>query len=125
MAIRLDIVVVCVHLAWLFLVIFGAFWTRHRLVWSVLHVLALLWGIVVEVGPWPCPLTLAEEYLEARAGEVAVNGSALLRYLDDVLYCPSVPTWLVVTVAVAICVLNLAIYARRIGRAVKQRREHG
>ncbi|HUN86563.1 MAG TPA: DUF2784 family protein [Terracidiphilus sp.] len=124
MAISLAILVVTVHLAWLLVVIFGALGTRGRPVWGTLHAVALLWGIVVEVGPWPCPLTLAEEYFEARAGAAAVNGSALLRCLDDILYCPAVPTWLVVTVAVAICILNLAIYARRLGRALKQRRPH-
>lgn len=63
-----------IHLAWLALVIFGAIWTRGRPVWTVLHFLALVWGIVVELGPWPCPLTLAEGYFEARAGLPGPSG---------------------------------------------------
>jgi len=63
------------HLAWLVLVIFGAFWTSHRLVWSAIHILALLLGIVVEVSPWPCPLTLAEQYFGSRAGWPEYHGS--------------------------------------------------
>ena len=62
------VLILMVHLAWLALAIFGAFWTRGRPVCSALHILALLWGIVVEVSPWPCPLTLAEQYFESRAG---------------------------------------------------------
>ena len=57
------VLILMVHLAWLALVIFGAFWTRGRPVCSALHILALLWGIVVEVSPWPCPLTLADSTL--------------------------------------------------------------
>ena len=72
--------ILMVHLAWLALVTFGAFWTRGRRVWSALHILALLWAIVVEVGPWPCPLTLAEQYFESRAGPSAYQGSFLLHY---------------------------------------------
>ena len=49
------------HLAWILLLIFGAFWTRRRPFWTAVHLLSLVWGIIVEVGPWPCPLTLAEQ----------------------------------------------------------------
>ena len=54
------ILTLLIHLAWILFVIFGALWTRRRPVWSAIHILALLWGIVVEVSPWPCSLTLAE-----------------------------------------------------------------
>ena len=57
--VQMAILVVAVHAAWLFLVIFGALWTRNRPVWSTVHALALVWGIIAELGPWPCPLTLA------------------------------------------------------------------
>jgi hypothetical protein len=56
----LSVLVLAVHLLWLALVILGALWTRGRPIWTTLHILALLWGIAVEVSPWPCPLTLAE-----------------------------------------------------------------
>ena len=69
----LAALVLAIHLAWLALVIFGALWTRGRPVWSTLHILALLWGIAVEVGPWSCPLTLAEEYFESRAGAASLS----------------------------------------------------
>jgi hypothetical protein len=100
------------HLAWLALVIFGALWTRGRPVWTALHILALVWGIVVELGPWPCPLTLAESYFEARAGYLSYQGSFLLHYLDAIVY-PNLPSWIVTAAGVAVCALNLAIYGRR------------
>lgn len=100
------------HLAWLALVIFGAIWTRGRPLWSALHMLALVWGIVVELGPWPCPLTVAESYFEARAGFFAYQGSFLLHYLDAIVY-PNLPSWIVTAAGVAVCALNLGIYGRR------------
>jgi hypothetical protein len=105
-----------IHLAWLALVIFGAIWTRGRPVWTVLHILALVWGIVVELGPLPCPLTLAEGYFEARAGLPAYQGSFLLHYLDAIIY-PNLPSWIVIAAGVAVCALNLSIYGRRWHRA--------
>ena len=105
--------VLALHLAWLLLVIFGAVWTRGRPVWSVIHIVALFWGILVEVTPWPCPLTLAEQYFESRAGWSAYQGSFLLHYLDAIIY-PSFPGWIVTIAGVAVCALNLGIYGWRL-----------
>jgi hypothetical protein len=108
----LSILVLTVHLLWLALVIFGAFWTRGRPIWTTLHIAALLWGIVVEVGPWPCPLTLAENYFEARAGLPAYQGSFLLHYLDAIVY-PNLPVSILTSAGVVVCAANLGIYAWR------------
>ena len=108
----IAILVLLVHLAWIVLVIFGALWTRGRPAWSALHILALLWGIAVEASPWPCPLTLAEQFFEIKAGLAAYKGSFLLHTLDAIVY-PNVPEWVVTVIGVAVCVLNLGIYAWR------------
>ncbi|MGH9599080.1 MAG: DUF2784 domain-containing protein [Terracidiphilus sp.] len=118
---QLAMLTVAVHLVWLLLVIFGALWTRRRPVWGAVHVLALLWGIIAEVGPWPCPLTVAEEYFEARAGAAAYHGSFVLHYLEAILY-PNLPGWMVAGAGVAVCAVNLGIYGRRIWRAYRRRR---
>lgn len=103
------VLILAVHLVWLTLVIFGALWTRGRPVWTVLHILALAWGIIVEVGPWACPLTLAEQYFEARIGPSSYHGGFLLHYLDALVY-PNLPSWVVTTAGVAVCSFNLGIY---------------
>ncbi|MDE3150401.1 MAG: DUF2784 domain-containing protein [Acidobacteriota bacterium] len=111
------ILIVASHLAWLALVIFGALWTRGRPVWSTVHILALLWGIAAEVGPWPCPLTLAEAYFEVRAGAAAYQGSFLLHYLDAIVY-PNLPGWVVASAGVTVCAVNLGVYCWRLGHAL-------
>ena len=113
--------ILLVHLAWIAFVIFGALWTRGRPVWTTLHIVALLWGIAVEAGPWPCPLTLAEQYFESRAGIAGYQGSFLVHTLDAVVY-PNLPGWLVTTSGVAVCIFNLGLYARRVIR-FRARRE--
>ena len=122
----LSVLVLAVHLLWLALVIFGALWTRGRPIWTALHILALLWGIAVEVSSWPCPLTLAENYFEARAGLAAYQGSFLLHYLDAIVY-PTLPGWIVSSAGVAVCAANLGIYARRwhTSRALRPRTNAG
>lgn len=111
----LALAILLLHITWILAVIFGAFFTRGRPVWSTLHVLSLVWGIIVEVGPWPCPLTLAEQHFESLAGMQSYHGSFLLHYLDGIVY-PNLPWWLVGSVGASVCALNLFIYARRFWR---------
>lgn len=115
------VLILVVHLVWLALVIFGALWTRGRPVWSLLHILALVWGIVVEVSPWPCPLTLAEQYFEAGSGSSLYQGGFLLHYLDAIVY-PNLPYWVVTSAGVAVCALNLGIYCSRWQKSILARR---
>ena len=104
--------VVLIHLTWIVLVLIGVFWTRGHPVWTTIHLVCLAWGIIVEVGPWPCPLTLLEDFLERRAGEQAIGGSFILHWVQALIY-PNAPYWLVGTVGVVACSLILAVYAWR------------
>jgi hypothetical protein len=108
--------VLVVHLAWILWAIAGALWTRGRPWLTAFHVVSLIWGIIVEVGPWPCPMTLLEQWLEARVGVHAWTGGFLVHYLDATIY-PNLPEWLLTGLGVAVCVFNLGIYARRLWRA--------
>lgn len=119
----LAILVLAIHLVWILFVIFGALFTRRHPLWSAIHIVALLWGIAVEAGPWPCPLTLAENYFEVRAGLPSVHGDFLLHWLDAIVY-PNLPGWLVTIMGVAVCAANLAIYVWRLRGSWKQRISH-
>lgn len=105
------------HLAWLVFVIFGALVTRGRPVLTGLHLAALVWGIAVEVGPWPCPLTAAEQYFQQKAAMTPYTQSFLVHYLDRLIY-PEVDEAVLVPIAVAVCLVNLAVYAWRAARRI-------
>ena len=69
--------------------------------------------MIVEVfGLW-CPLTALEVWLEVRGNVPAYRGPFLLHYLDAVVY-PDIPSKRLIAGAVAVCILNLGIYARRL-----------
>ncbi|HEX3986870.1 MAG TPA: DUF2784 domain-containing protein [Acidobacteriaceae bacterium] len=104
--------VLAIHLAWILWVIVGAFFTRGRPGWTAFHLASLIWGIIVEVGPWPCPVTLLEQWLELRAGEPSYTGSFLVHYLDTIIY-PHVPVWIIIACGVAVCSANLIVYGAR------------
>jgi hypothetical protein len=117
----LAVVVLVLHLAWIFWAIVGAPWTRGRPGLTAFHVISLIWGIIVEVGPWPCPLTLAEQWLEASAGMHSWAGGFLVHYLDAMIY-PNLPAGVITGFGVAVCSFNLAIYMRRFWNASQRHR---
>ena len=113
--------VLMAHLAFIVWVMFGALVTRGRPWLAWLHIASALYGIVAELGPWPCPLTLAENYFEARGGLTPYQGPFLLHYLDATVY-PHLPATLLIVVGVAVCVVNLGIYGWRLSKYVAERR---
>ena len=108
----LAALVLAVHLTWIAWVMAGWFVVRHRPVLRWVHFGSLIYGIFIELAPWPCPLTLLEQWLKLKAGVSAYQGPFLVHYLDAAVY-PDVPEFLLVSVAVAVCVLNLYLHARR------------
>src|ERR1039457_1678539 len=60
----LATVVLAVHLTWIVWVIFGWLVARNRPVLRWFHFGSLIYGIFIEIAPWPCPLTLLEQWLE-------------------------------------------------------------
>jgi len=63
-------------------VIFGALLVRSRPILRWLHIASLVWGILTELLPWPPPLTLLENWLEAGAAVEPYQDGFLLHYLD-------------------------------------------
>jgi hypothetical protein len=80
---------------------------------AALHVATLVYGVIIEIFGFLCPLTALEEWLQVWGGVSAYRGPFLLYYLDAVVY-PNIPPNLLIAGAVAVCVLNLWIYARRL-----------
>ncbi len=101
-----------VFIAW---VIFGAVLTRRRPLLRCLHITSLAWGVVIQVLPWPCPLTLAENWFELLAGLSPYSDGFLLHYLDMLVY-PNVPPVLLTLATVFVGIINLVVYVLRFRR---------
>src|SRR5437867_9742955 len=103
------------HLLFILWIVFGAAVTRRRPLLRWLHLGSLVWGILIEILPWTCPLTWAENFLETRAGIAPYQGGFLVDYLDALIYT-NIPRGLLTGLGGAVCVVNLGIYARRFHR---------
>jgi len=95
--------ILILHALFIVWAVFGALFTRGRPMLRWLH---------TEVLPWPCPLTLLENWLESRAGVQPYEGGFLLHYLDKLVY-PNIPAGVLTAAGVVVCALNLTLYARQ------------
>jgi len=108
----LAVFVLLLHSLFIVWVIFGAFVARSRPILRWLHIASLVWGIFTELLPWPCPLTVLENWLEAKAGVQPYQGGFLLHYLDKLVY-PDISATVLTAAGVLVCFLNLALYGRQ------------
>jgi hypothetical protein len=96
--------VLVLHALFILWVAFGALLTRWRpfLLW--IHIGSLVWGILVELLPWACPLTRLENYFEAHAGIEPYQGGFLVHYLDKLVY-PNISASILTVAGVTVCAL--------------------
>lgn len=109
----LAIFVLLLHAMFILWVVFGALLTRSRPVLRWLHIASLVWGILTELLPWPCPLTSLENWAEGKARVEPYHGGFLLHYLDKLVY-PDISVTVLTAAGVLICALNLAFHGRQI-----------
>ena len=101
----LAVAILGLHLLFILWIVFGATFTRRRPRLRWLHLGSLVWGILIEILPWTCPLTWAENWLEVRAGIAPYQDGFLLHYLDVLVY-PNIPPGLLTGIGVAVCIIN-------------------
>jgi hypothetical protein len=108
----LAVSVLFLHALFILWLVFGALVTRSRPILRWLHISSLVWGILTELLPWPCPLTVLKNWLEAKAGVQPYLGGFLLHYLDRLVY-PDISATTLTIAGVLICALNLVLYGRQ------------
>jgi hypothetical protein len=112
----LEVAVLLLHGLFIVWVVFGALLARSRPILRWLHIASLIWGIFTELLPWPCPLTLLENWLEGKAGVESYQDGFLLHYLDRLIY-PDISATALTIAGVIVCVFNLALYVSQAWRA--------
>ena len=104
-----DLVLV-LHATFILFVVFGGllvFW-RRSLIW--LHIPAALWGILIELQGWVCPLTYLENDLRAAAGSSGYTGGFINHYLVPLIYPSGLTLEMQVMLGLAVLFVNVVIY---------------
>lgn len=103
--------VLILHLGFIGFVIAGGVAVRWwpRIAW--LHVPLFVWGSLVNLAGWVCPLTPLENHLRRLAGESGYAGSFIEQYVAPVVYPAGMTSDLALAAGVFLLVWNVAVYA--------------
>ncbi|WP_394233744.1 DUF2784 domain-containing protein [Pseudomonas anguilliseptica] len=109
LAVAADAVVV-VHLLFILFVVLGGLlvWRWREVVW--LHVPAALWGVLVALMRWPCPLTPLEHSLRAAAGQAGYSVGFVEHYLLPIIYPAGLTPQIQIGLGLFVLLLNGLIY---------------
>ncbi|MDH3527839.1 MAG: DUF2784 domain-containing protein [Gammaproteobacteria bacterium] len=103
--------VLLLHAAFIgFVLLGGLLVLRWRpLMW--LHVPAVIWGILIEVQGWLCPLTPMENRLRKAAGAQGYDAGFIEHYLAPLIYPAGLTPAIQLVLAALVFLINVMIYA--------------
>jgi hypothetical protein len=104
-----DLLVV-LHLGFILFVVLGGLLVLRwpRLAW--VHLPCALWGLLIEIYGWICPLTPLENRWRLRGGQGGYEESFIEHYLLPVIYPPGLTRGVQLALAAAVATVNLAVY---------------
>ena len=104
--------VVLFHAAFVVFVVLGGVATLRwpRLAWC--HLPAALWGVIIELGGWTCPLTGLENHLRLLGDGSGYGGTFIEHYLEPILYPLGLTRRTQLVFGLAALFINLAVSAR-------------
>ncbi len=104
-----DLLVV-VHLAFILFVVFGGLmvFKWHWMAW--IHLPTAVWGVLIEIIGWVCPLTPWENSLRRMAGEEGYSEGFIEHYIAPIIYPAGLTRDIQTQLGVSVLVINLMIY---------------
>lgn len=109
--------VLALHLMFILYVVLGALLVRRWPKTAWLHVPVFVWGGMIEIGGWVCPLTYLENALRAKGAAAGYDTSFVEHYLLPVIYPgllfpQGIPEGAFAALGVGVLALNGMLYWR-------------
>jgi hypothetical protein len=101
---------VAVHLGFIVFVVAGGFLALkwHRLAWA--HIPAAIWGALIELFGWVCPLTPLENRWRVLAGQAGYEGGFIEHYVIPLVYPIALTRNLQYLLGATVVLLNIIAY---------------
>jgi len=112
--------VLVLHFAFIAFVLGGGFLARRRPRIAWVHAPSAIWGALVEIFSWTCPLTPLEDHFRGRAGRTGLEGDFIERYLLPLIYPDELTPAIQLLLGAAVVAINAYAYA-----PVLRRRQSG
>lgn len=103
--------VVLLHFLFVLFVIFGGLLVLRWPKLAYVHLPVAVYGVLIELIGWVCPLTPLEKRLRESAGQQGYEGGFVEHYILPVLYPAGLTRGVQLILGVFVIVINLAIYA--------------
>lgn len=102
--------IVLIHFSFIVFVLIGGFlvFKWRWLIW--LHIPAAIWGALIVMVGWICPLTPIENMLRQTAGNEAYSSGFIERYLVPVIYPSGLNREMFIAMGVVVIVINVILY---------------
>lgn len=99
------------HFAFVIFVVVGGILVLrwHKLAW--LHLPAAIWGALIELMNWVCPLTTWENLFRLRAGLHGYSEGFIAHHIYGLIYPPGLTRGVQLAIAAFVLAVNIAIYA--------------
>lgn len=108
--------VVLLHLAFILFVALGGLSILKYPRCAFLHIPALIWGVLISLFDWVCPLTPLENWLRERSGVVGYDTSFIEHYILPIIYPGELTRRIQIFLGLSVLVINLGVYGFRILR---------
>lgn len=104
-----DLIVV-IHLSFILFVMLGGFLVFRWKKAAIVHLLAVLWGTIVELFGLICPLTPLEYHFRVLAGQQGYSGGFIEHYLIPLIYPATLTRSFQYFLAALVIAVNVCIY---------------
>ena len=74
------------------------------------HLLAVIWGVLIEFFSWVCPLTPLENYFREQAGLNGYSGGFIEHYIMPIVYPVGLNSTMQFFLGFIVILINLLVY---------------
>jgi len=101
-----------IHFAFIVFVIAGGFLVLRWPGMKWIHLPAALWGALIEIGGWICPLTILENVLLRKAGAAGYDDGFVAHHIFHVIYPNGLTRGMEFAIAAFVIAINVAVYRK-------------
>jgi hypothetical protein len=116
-------IVVLVHFGFILFVVGGGLLVLRWPKTAFVHVPCAVWGVVIILGGWICPLTPLEQHLRALAGSSGYSGGFIDHYVMLLIYPPGLTRTVQAVLGIIVLLANLCLYGWVFKQRAQKRKE--
>lgn len=114
---------VILHLGFIVFVAFGGLLVCKWPKIGYLHIPSVLWGAMIELSGWMCPLTPLETVLRELAGEAGYSGGFIDHYVMPLVYPEGLTRGMQIGLGIIVLSVNLCVYGWMLMIRIQRKKE--